>query len=91
MQENNLPLCSCGSETVVKYQCIQADCPNFEAQKFYCINCCVSFEKHAHKGEEIANVKYIADVEERWAALTVSYQKIFSESKERCKPIKHLL
>ncbi len=90
MDYNNLPMCSCGKEKV-QYQCIKHDCPNFESQKYYCYKCCLNFDKHAHKGEEISSIRIISEIEQKWKGLSVSYAKIFSQAKENCMPMKHLL
>ena len=63
---------------MVLYQCTKPDCPNFEAQKFYCVKCVADLENHVHKSEEIVNVKFIEDVTKRWAELNGLYLELFS-------------
>jgi hypothetical protein len=49
------------------------------------------FKNHQHRPEQIGDVKYIIDVEERWKYLNDIYEGTFNKAKEKCKPHKHLI
>ncbi|TNV80039.1 hypothetical protein FGO68_gene10577 [Halteria grandinella] len=62
-QQENMDLCSCGSEEKVMFHCDNQSCPNFENQKLFCPECLIP-EKHPHIPVLIA--KKSKNVTEEW-------------------------
>jgi hypothetical protein len=60
-------------------------------QKFYCTNCAVEFESHAHKSEQISSINFISDVDKRWKALIGLYADLNSAAREKVKPFLNLV
>jgi hypothetical protein len=60
-------------------------------QKFYCTNCAVELENHAHKSEQIESIKFISDVDKRWKALIGLYADMNSAAREILKPFLNLI
>ena len=55
------------------------------------MKCFAEFENHIHKSEEIKSIGLIADVEQRWRALSGRYGDLNSAARERVKPFLGLI
>ena len=60
-------------------------------QKYYCTNCAVELENHAHKSEQIKSIKFISEVDKRWKALIGLYADLNSADGEKVKPFLNLV
>ncbi|TNV79923.1 hypothetical protein FGO68_gene5288 [Halteria grandinella] len=64
--QENMDLCSCGSEEKVMFQCAEQACPSFQIQQLYCHECTTP-EKHPHVPIFIA--KKSKNVTDEWNTL----------------------
>ncbi|TNV79799.1 hypothetical protein FGO68_gene3195 [Halteria grandinella] len=66
--QENLELCSCGSQESVMFYCQDQACPFYKKQKIYCIECMVP-EKHDHRPVILA--KKAKNVADEWSKLII--------------------
>ncbi|TNV79950.1 hypothetical protein FGO68_gene11134 [Halteria grandinella] len=74
-QQENMELCSCGSEEKVMFHCDYRACPFYQVQKLYCHECMVP-EKHDHRPGLIA--KKSKNMTDEWNKLRQDISKLRS-------------